>query len=213
MVSKINGDLAETTLDIQFKTLGDRETEVAFKLPLPAFASITGYSLDIKGKMIPAVVVPKETARDALESLESRGVDPALAELTQNNQFQTEIYPVSKNNPRRIQIRYQELLQKVNDEYRYRVPLDLLGQFKHFSLDIEVDAATSIQYPQDSAISQKLIRQYKTNKGRQVLRFNADNFSTQTEFALNVAADVKPRLQVQLAKDEQVFFRLPLDAR
>lgn len=211
VVTKINGDLAETILDIQFKTLGDRATEVAFKLPLPASASITGYSLDIKGKMIPAVVVPKETAREALETLESRGVDPALAELTHNNLFQTEIYPVSKDNPRRIQIRYQELLQKVNGEYHYSIPLELLGQFKHFSLDIEVDAATSIRYPQDAAISQQLIRQYKTNKGKQLLRFNADNFSARTEFSLNLLAAVKPGLQVQLA-DEQVFFRLPLDA-
>lgn len=211
VATKINGDLAETILDIQFKTLSDRETEVAFKLPLPASASITGYSLDIKGKMIPAVVVPKETAREALETLESRGVDPALAELTHNNQFQTEIYPVSKNNPRRIQIRYQEPLQKINGEYHYSLPLELLGQFKHFSLDIEVDAATSIRYPQGAAISQQLIRQYKTNKGKQLLRFNGDNFSARTGFSLNLLAAVKPGLQVQLA-DEQVFFRLPLEA-
>ena len=48
--TKINGDLAETTLDIQFKTLSDRDTEVAFKLPLHASASVTGFSLDIKDR-------------------------------------------------------------------------------------------------------------------------------------------------------------------
>lgn len=209
--TKINGDLAETTIDVYFRTLDTRETEVAFSLPLPTSASVSGYSLDVDGRMVPAVVVPKEEARDALETLESRGVDPAIAELTQNNKFQTEIYPVSKDSPRRIQIQYQETLQEVNGEYRYSVPLDVLGEFKRISLAVELDGIDTVSYPSSSFFRNKHFQKYKTSKGKTILRFNADNFSAKSGLALNLKPRQTSALQVQSGEDENIYFRLPLD--
>jgi Vault protein inter-alpha-trypsin domain len=125
---RINGDLAETKLDIQFRTQSEDDVEAKLKLPLSASATVTGYSLDIEGKMIPAVAVPKEQARNALETLELRGIDPGIAEFTQNNQFQTEIYPISRDRPRRISINYQERLSNTGKNLSYSLPLEDLGK-------------------------------------------------------------------------------------
>ncbi len=208
--TKINGDLAETTIDIHFRTLDSRDTEVAFSLPLPASASVSGYSLDVDDRMVPAVVVPKEEARGALETLESRGVDPAIAELTHNNKFQTEIYPVSKDNPRRIQIQYQETLQEVDGEYRYAIPLDLLGEFKRISFDIELEGIDAISHSPSSVIRTKQFKKYTTSQNRKILRFNADNFSAGSEFAFYLRPQKASALQVQSGNGENVYFRLPL---
>lgn len=208
--AKINGDLAETTIDIRFRTLDSRDTEVAFSLPLPASASVSGYSLDVNDRMVPAVVVPKEEARDALETLESRGVDPAIAELTQNNKFQTEIYPVSKENPRRIQIQYQETLQAVDGTYRYSIPLDILGKFKQIALDIELEGIDTISHSPSSVIRTRQFKTYTTSKNKKILRFNADNFSADSELAFNLKPQKVSALQVQSGSDENIYFRLPL---
>lgn len=211
ITAKVNGDLVETTIDIGFRTLDTRDTEVAFSLPLPAGASVSGYSLDVNGHMVPAVVVPKEEARDILETLESRGVDPAVAELTHNNKFQTEIYPVSKNNPRRIQIQYQESLKDVDGRYRYSIPLDVLGEFKHFSLNIELEGIETLNSSHQSAVSNKQLRIYKTSKEKQILRFSAENFSANSELIFNFKPEKKSMLQVQSGSDENIYFRMPLN--
>jgi Ca-activated chloride channel homolog len=209
---KINGDLAETKLDIQFRTQSEDDVEAKLKLPLSASASVTGYYLDINNQMIPAVAVPKEQARDTLETLELRGIDPGIAEFTQNNLFQTEIYPISKDRPRRISINYQERLTEIEKNLSYSLPLENLGNFKHFSLNIEVSGKDPIQFERGSSINEKTISRYLSDRGNQSYRFRAKNYSAKQPLEFQVA----PRAlttQINLADGDQLFFRAPLEPK
>jgi Ca-activated chloride channel family protein len=208
---KINGDLAETQLDIQFRTENDDDAEAKLQLPLSASATVTGYSLDIDGQMIPAVATPKEQARDALETLELRGIDPGIAEFTQNNQFQTEIYPIGKDRPRRISINFQERLSSAGKTLSYSLPLDKLGSFKHFSLNIEVSGKSPIQFESDSSINNKTISRYLSNRGNQFYRFRADSYSAKQPLEFQLIP-TELTTQVNLIDGNQLFFRAPLKA-
>lgn len=209
---RINGDLAETKLDIQFRTQSEDDVEAKLKLPLSASATVTGYSLNIEGKMIPAVAVPKEQARDALETLELRGIDPGIAEFTQNNQFQTEIYPISKDRPRRISINYQERLSNTGKKLSYSLPLEDLGNFKHFSLNIEVSGEDPIQFRRGSSINTKNISRYLSDRGNQSYRFRADNYSAKQPLEFQVTPSTLTT-QINLVDGDQLFFRAPLEAK
>lgn len=209
---KINGDLAETKLDIQFHTQSEGDVEAKLKLPLSASATVTGYSLDINDQMIPAVAVPKEQARNALETLELRGIDPGIAEFTQNNQFQTEIYPISRERPRRISISYQERLTGVGKKLSYSLPLEDLGNFKHFSLNIEVSGKNPIQFERHSSINTKTIPPYLSDRGNQFYRFRADNYSAKQPLEFQVVPSAL-KTQINLADGDQLFFRAPLKTK
>lgn len=210
---KINGDLAETKLDIQFRTQSEDNVEAKLKLPLSASATVTGYSLDINNQMIPAVAAPKEQARDALETLELRGIDPGIAEFTQNNQFQTEIYPIGRERPRRISISYQERLSSTGKTLSYALPLENLGSFKHFSLNIEVSGKNPIQFERDSSINSKSISRYLSDRGNQSYRFRAENYSTKKPLQFQLTPASSTKAQINLAADDQLFFRIPLDIK
>lgn len=209
---KINGDLAETQLDIQFRTQSDNDVEAKLQLPLSASATVTGYSLDIDGQMIPAVATPKEQARDALETLELRGIDPGIAEFTQNNQFQTEIYPIGKDRPRRISINYQERLSNAGKTLSYSLPLDKLGSFKHFSLNIEVSGKNPIQFKPGSSVNNKTISRYLSNRGNQFYRFRADSYSAKQPLEFQLIPS-ELTTQINLIDGNQLFFRAPLKAK
>ncbi len=133
---------AETTVDLRFTNPNRNSSEVAFKLPLPANAVVTGYSLDINGQMIPSSAVEKERAREAFEKIEARGVDPAIADISSNNQFSTEIFPVEYQQQRRIIVRYIEPLERDrNNRVSYSFPIHRLGAINRFEFELLSDAS------------------------------------------------------------------------
>jgi len=133
----IHGDLVETNLDIKFTNQSAEAEEAELKLPLPSDAVVFRYALDINGQMVPAVAVPKQQAREAFETLENRGIDPGIAEITRGNQFSTEIYPISYKQQRRIQISYL-VHAKTQHKRRtsYTLPIDQYGYVENLSINI-----------------------------------------------------------------------------
>lgn len=129
--------MVETTLDIIFTNPNKSSNEVAFKLPLPSEAIVIGYSLDINGVMIPSSAIEKEQARRAFEQIQARGVDPAIADISTNNQFSTEIFPVDYQQQRRISITYIEPI-KYDKKKRalYSFPLHKIGLANKVKLEV-----------------------------------------------------------------------------
>src|SRR5260221_13695853 len=82
---RIEGFVASSTLDLTFFNPNRRVLEGELVFPLAGGQSITGYALEVAGKLRQGVVVEKETARVAFEATERRGIDPGLAELTRGN--------------------------------------------------------------------------------------------------------------------------------
>jgi hypothetical protein len=100
------GGLAQTTIEARF----DNPTKVAmegdFTLALPAGAVINGYALDIDGRMVDGVLTGKRQARLVYENRVRAGIDPGLAEVTADNSFHTQVYPILPGQGRTIRLSY-----------------------------------------------------------------------------------------------------------
>jgi Ca-activated chloride channel homolog len=134
---RIEGFVASTTLDLTFFNSNARVLEGELVFPLASGQSITGYALEVGGKLRQGVVVEKETARVAFEATERRGIDPGLAELTRGNVFRTRLYPIPANGSKRVAISFDQPLIDAGADYRYVLPLQFDQKIHHFKVHAE----------------------------------------------------------------------------
>ena len=134
---RIEGFVASTTLDLTFFNPNTRVLEGEFVFPLADGQSITGYALEVNGKLREGVVVEKETARVAFESTTRRGIDPGLAELTRGNVFRTRLYLIPANGTKRVTISFDQPLLDAGAAWRYVLPLQFAQNVRHFKVHAE----------------------------------------------------------------------------
>jgi len=134
---RIEGFVATTTLDLTFFNPNPRVLEGELVFPLATGQTVSGYALEVGGKLRQGVVVEKETARVAFEATERRGIDPGLAELTRGNVFRTRVYPIPANGTKRVAISFDQPLVDAATEYRYVLPLQFDQKIRHFKVHAE----------------------------------------------------------------------------
>lgn len=136
----IVGCIASTTMEMVFRNKTAQILEGELTFPLPENTSVSGFSLDINGKMRDAVPVEKLKATQVFESIERRKVDPGLLEKVEGNNFRTRVYPVPAHGTRTIKISYeQELLLNTKNSLRYHLPFHYTKPIDKFSIDLSVD--------------------------------------------------------------------------
>lgn len=92
--SRVMENLAETEVTLVFRNPNSRVMEGELAYPLPAGATVQGYALDINGRMVDGVPVPKKKARVIFENEVRRQIDPGLVEWSGGNMFKTRVYPI-----------------------------------------------------------------------------------------------------------------------
>ena len=132
----IHGGIADTTVTARFANSGTETLEADFGLALPARSTVTGYSLDIEGKMLAGVLVDQRQARQAYEAVVRRGIDPGLAEVLRGFQFRNRVSPVAPNRFRTIQVSFSTPLDPQDG---YVLPLS--GGTEIGKLDILVEVS------------------------------------------------------------------------
>jgi hypothetical protein len=100
------GGVAQTTIEARFENPTDGVLEGDFTLVLPAGAVVNGYALDIDGRMVDGVLTGKRQARLVYENRVRAGIDPGLAEVTADNNFHTQVYPIMPGQGRTIRLSY-----------------------------------------------------------------------------------------------------------
>ncbi|MEG1591389.1 VIT domain-containing protein [Chryseobacterium sp.] len=142
--TKILGNLATTTATYTFYNPSNRILEGKLTFPLPEGVSVSGYALDINGKLRNAVPVPKERAKEVFESIERRNVDPGIIEKVEGNNFRTRIYPIPQNGSRTIQITYHQELKNVASDYQYFLSFANATTIPKFNLKVWISETASI---------------------------------------------------------------------
>lgn len=184
---RIQGFIASTRLDLTFHNPNPRVLEGEFVFPLAEGQSITGYALEVEGKLRKGVVVEKETARVAYESTVRRGIDPGLAELTQGNVFRTRLYPLPAQGTKRVQITFDQPLIDTGNDYRYLLPLQFSDAVKHFTVRAEVlQTETKPASGGDGALS------FEQRQGGFVANLERANFRPERELAFRVPKPATP---------------------
>ncbi|MBQ4822290.1 VIT domain-containing protein [Aquimarina sp. MMG016] len=135
---QIIGNFATTTYDMKFYNELDRTLEGELAFPLGQGQSVSGFAMDVNGKMRDAVIVEKELARVAFESTVRKNIDPGLLEKTQGNNYKARIYPILPKDYKRIRVTYEQELFLTNDVKVYELPLGFKENLDEFSIDIKV---------------------------------------------------------------------------
>ncbi|WP_312344416.1 VIT domain-containing protein [Chryseobacterium binzhouense] len=142
--TKILGNLATTTATYTFYNPSNRILEGNLTFPLPEGVSVSGYALDINGKLRNAVPVPKERAKEVFESIERRNVDPGIIEKVEGNNFRTRIYPLPEKGSRTIQITYHQELKNVASDYQYFLSFANATTIPKFNLKVWISENAAI---------------------------------------------------------------------
>lgn len=132
-----SGFLARTRIELEFHNPNGRVLEGEFVFPLGAGQTVSGYALEVEGRMREGVVVPKQTARVAFEDISRQQIDPGLAELTRGNVFRTRLYPIPANGSKRVALSFEQRMPMRDDHYQYLLPLAFRAPVGRFSVRAE----------------------------------------------------------------------------
>jgi Ca-activated chloride channel family protein len=137
--ARIFGFIAETRMTMTFKNDHDRVLEGQLYFPLPEGSTVSGYALDIDGKMVDGVVVTKEKARVVFEKEVRKQIDPGIVEWVKGNNFKTRVYPIPARGTRTVAVRYvSDLDFDAKGQASYRLPLNFEQPLDSFSMRLEV---------------------------------------------------------------------------
>jgi len=137
--TKITGGISTNVVTMVFRNNSNRLMEGRLTFPLPEGVNVSGYALDINGKLRNAVPVEKEKAKEVFETIEKRNVDPGILEKVEGNNFRTRIYPINANGGERIvQITYNYELKKSGNNYQYYLPLNYSSEIPEFTIKTSV---------------------------------------------------------------------------
>lgn len=208
----ISGGLAQTTVEMVFFNPNQRNLEGNLAFPLLDGQQISGFALDVDGKLRAAVPVEKARGQQIFEAVERQRVDPALLEVTEGNNFKLRIYPIPPKGTRTVQIKYTEALARQGNNWALRLPLayGVNGtRWQDFELDLnvhDVAASPKINGTLRELAFAKLGQEYQAHLRR------AD-FDAKGEINLLIPAASTPRVYTQ-KKDNETWFlaEVPVDA-
>jgi len=133
--TRITGSISTNTVTMVFKNNSNRLMEGRLTFPLPVGVNVSGYSIDINGKLRNAVPVEKAKAKGVFETIQKRNIDPGILEKVEGNNFRTRIYPINANGGERtVQISYNYELKKMADYYQFFLPLNFDQPIPDFTL-------------------------------------------------------------------------------
>ena len=136
--ASITGLHAETTTTMQFYNPNNRILTGELEFPLPQGSTVTGYALDVQGRMVDGVIVSKQKARVVLETEMRRRVDPGIVEHVRGNSFRTRIYPIPARGSRTVSITYVAPLTFSGNDAAYHIPLPKGVRLAKLNLQIEI---------------------------------------------------------------------------
>ena len=140
----VEGFVARTRMELVFANPNTRVLEGEFVFPLGPGQTVSGYELEVEGRLRAGVVVPRQTARVAFEDTIRQQIDPGLAELTQGNVFRTRLYPIPANGSKRIALSFEQVLADDGDHQRYVLPLRFDAPVRRFAVNVQARGHGSV---------------------------------------------------------------------
>ncbi len=140
---RIVGHLAETRTTMTFHNPRPRPLSGDFYFPLSEGSTLSGYALEVDGRMVDAVVVEKRDAPQVFERNVEKDVDIGTIEPTKDNRFITRVSPIPAGGTRTIMVRFvTNLIDTAEDGSVYRLPFGFRDRIEELSLRVEIVRAT-----------------------------------------------------------------------
>jgi tetratricopeptide (TPR) repeat protein len=135
---QVIGTISRTTLDLTFYNDLNRQLEGEFCFPLGDGQRVSGFALEVEGKMREGVVVGKTEGRQIFESVVRRRIDPGLLEWTAGNNFRARVFPILAKASKHIRVTFESELLSAPGAYVYFLPMDYQTKIDEFSIRAEV---------------------------------------------------------------------------
>jgi len=209
--TKITGGISTNIITMVFRNKSNRLMEGRLTFPLPEGVNVSGYALDINGKLRNAVPVEKEKAKEVFETIEKRKVDPGILEKVEGNNFRTRIYPINANGGERtVQITYHYELKKAGNDFQYFLPLNYPETIPDFSIKTSVFQNTvspQLEEKPDGSFN------FTKNGNVWVAETHKTNYRPSHNLKINVPQnDSNPGILMQKASDRSSYFLSDLGA-
>lgn len=195
---QIAGNIATTQVDMVFENKSSQILEGELNFPLSQNQYVTGYALDINGKMREGVVVEKEKARVAFEDKVRQNIDPGLVEMTLGNNFKTRVYPLPAKGSRKIQITYEEIISD-----KYILPTLVDTKLDNFTFNLKILKQSEkdvVLFGNDSGINLG-----NWNQG-QTINFSQKNFQIKNPIVISLPQDYEKTGLVAEDSGRDTFF-------
>lgn len=200
--TKIWGSIAETQMIITFYNPNHRNLEGDFYFPLPEGASVNGYALDIKGKLIDSVIVSKNKGRQVFEKIVRTKIDPGLLELSKGNNFKTRVFPIPAKGTRTIKIQYVSEIVEVKGQRVYLLPLMFSGKLDKASVRVEVIQSRTA--PMVSSGNEFL--KFKKWQNSYLAEATLKDFQLNKEIKIILPKSNEPEILIEKSSDGETFF-------
>ncbi|CAN7607904.1 VIT domain-containing protein [Polaromonas sp. LjRoot131] len=135
------GDQARTSVELRLFNPNHRVLEGELQFPLQEGQVVTGFALDVNGRLRDAVPVPKAKGQEIFEDIRRRRVDPGLLEAAAGNQYKLRVYPIPAMGERRVVITFTETLARRLDAGVLRVPLAFASSVGQLQVKVRAHGA------------------------------------------------------------------------
>ena len=185
VATKVNDQIAVTTVDQEFYNPNNARLEGTFIFPVPKGAQLDHFAMEIDGKKVEAELLAADKARTIYEDIVRRAKDPALLEYSGRDLFKVRIFPIEPNAKKRITVRYTQLLKADTGLIAYEMPLNTAKYsskpIKSVSvkLDLETKRPLKSIYSPSHAVEIK-----RDGSNRATVGYEASDVAPDTDFAL-----------------------------
>lgn len=135
---KVVGNIATTTLEMNFSNDLDRILEGQLIFPLNEGQTVSRFAMDVNGKLREGAIVEKQKGQQVFETIVRRNVDPGLLEWTRGNNFKARVYPIPAKGNKRLLIAYEQELKESKEGPLYLLPMNFPDLLDKFDLKVEV---------------------------------------------------------------------------
>ena len=105
---EVSGGVAETRVEMVFLNPNARTLEGKLQFPLAPGQAVSGFAIDVDGRLRNAVPVEKARAQQVFEDIARRRVDPGLLQTTLGNNYELRIYPLLSGKTRTVMLKIVE---------------------------------------------------------------------------------------------------------
>jgi len=202
---EIAGGVAETRIEMVFRNPNMRTLEGKLQFPLAEGQVVSGFALDIDGRLRDAVPVEKVRAQQVFEDIARRRVDPGLLQTTLGNQHELRIYPLLAGKTRTVVLTIVEPAGP-----KLLVPLAYADRVRAFELDVRVPGALTV--PTTSGAALAGLRFERDARGGFVAHARATDVTlpAQALVITNIAARVDAPAFATDSRDGKNYFTLEL---
>ena len=135
---EVAGGAAETRVQMVFFNPNNRILEGKLQFPLAPGQVVSGFALDVDGRLRAAVPVEKARAQQVFEDIARRRVDPGLLQTTIGNNYELRVYPLLPGKTRTVELRIVEPAAS-----RLQVPLGYADRVDALALTLRVPGAAA----------------------------------------------------------------------